>query len=44
MAQTDFNYAANNSPRGGSSKEVASLVWCLIVVAVVALMTWFAMV
>jgi hypothetical protein len=43
MALTRFNHAANDSPRSGSSKQVAPLVWCLLVVAVVALTTYFAM-
>jgi hypothetical protein len=43
MALTRFNHAANDSPRSGSSKQVAPVVWCLIVVAIVALTTYFAM-
>ena len=43
MAHTEFNHAANESPRSGSTKQVSSVVWCLIVVAVVALATYFAM-
>jgi hypothetical protein len=43
MALTRFNHAANDSPRSGSTKQVSPLVWCLIVVAVVALATYFAM-
>ena len=43
MARTEFNHAANNSPRSGSSKQVAPVVWCVIVVAAVALATYFAM-
>ena len=42
-ADQDFNHAANDSPRSGSSTEVAPLVWCMIVVAIVALATYFAM-
>jgi len=42
MALTRFNHAANDSPRSGSTKEVAPVVWCVIVVAVVALATWLA--
>ena len=42
MALTRFNHAANDSPRSGSTKEIAPVVWCVIVVAVVALATWFA--
>ncbi len=43
MAHTEFNHAANDSPRSGSRKEVAPLVWCAIVIAMVALAIWFAM-
>ncbi len=43
MALTRYNHAANDSPRSGSTKQVSPLVWCLIVVAVVALATYFAM-
>jgi hypothetical protein len=43
MVHTQFNHAANVSPRSGSTKQVAPLVWCVIVVAVVALATYFAM-
>ena len=43
MAHTKFNHAANDSPRSGSSKQVAPVVWCVIVVGIVALATYFAM-
>ena len=43
MALTRFNHAANDSPRSGGTKQVTPLVWCLIVVALVALATYFAM-
>jgi hypothetical protein len=43
MALTRYNHAANDSPRSGSTKQVSPLVWCLIVVAIVALATYFAM-
>jgi hypothetical protein len=39
----EFNHAANDSPRSGSSKQVTPVVWCAVVVATVALATWFAM-
>jgi hypothetical protein len=42
MAHTEFNHAANESPRSGSTKQVSPVLWCLIVVAVVALATYFA--
>jgi hypothetical protein len=43
MALTRYNHAANDSPRSGSTKQMSPLVWSLIVVAVVALATYFAM-
>jgi hypothetical protein len=43
MAQTEFNHAANDSPRSGSSKRVTPLVWCVIVVAMIALAVYFAL-
>jgi hypothetical protein len=39
----EFNHAANDSPRSGSSKQVAPIVWGAIVVALVAIAIWFAM-
>jgi hypothetical protein len=39
----EFNHAANDSPRSGSSKKVTPVMWCAIVVAVVAIAIWFAM-
>ena len=38
-----YNHAPNDSPRSGNSKQIAPVVWCLIVVAIVALATYFAM-
>jgi hypothetical protein len=43
MAHTEFNHAANDSPRSGGSKQVSPIIWCAIVVAIVALATYFAM-
>ena len=43
MVHTKFNHATNDSPRSGNSKQIAPVVWCLIVVAIVALATYFAM-
>jgi hypothetical protein len=43
MTFTPFNRAANDSPRSGSTKQAAPLVWCMIVVAVIALATYYAM-
>jgi hypothetical protein len=38
----EFNHADNDSPRSGSSKRVTPVVWGAIVVAIVALVIWFA--
>jgi hypothetical protein len=38
----DFDHAANDSPRSGSSKQVTPIVWGAIVVVIVALILWFA--
>ncbi len=37
---TEFNHAANDSPRSGSSKKVLPVVWAVIVLAAVALAIW----
>ena len=37
-----FDHAANDSPRSGSSKRV-TLVWAVIVVALIVVAIWFAM-
>jgi hypothetical protein len=39
----EFNHAANDSPRSGSSKRVAPIVWAAIVAVIVAISIWFAM-
>jgi hypothetical protein len=39
---SEFDHAANDSPRSGSSKRVTPLVWAAIVVAIVAIIIWFA--
>jgi hypothetical protein len=36
----EFNHAANDSPRSGSSKQAAPVIWCIIVVVIVAVGTW----
>jgi hypothetical protein len=38
----DFDHAANDSPRSGSSKQVTPLLWGAIVVAIVVLILWYA--
>jgi subtilase family serine protease len=40
--KSQFNHAADDSPRSGSSKQVAPLVFAMIVVAIVAIIIWFA--
>ncbi len=45
---SEFNHAAadpprNDSPRSGSSKRIAPVVWGVIVVAMVVIAIWFAM-
>jgi hypothetical protein len=38
-----FNHAANDSPRSGSSKRVTPLVWGVILIAIIAVVIWFAL-
>jgi hypothetical protein len=38
----EFNHAANDSPRSGSSKQLTPVMWSGIIVAIVALAIWFA--
>ena len=38
----EFDHAANDSPRSGGSKQVTPWVWAAIVVAIVAIIIWFA--
>jgi len=38
----EFNHAANDSPRSGSSKQVTPVVWGAIVAALIAIAIWFA--
>jgi hypothetical protein len=38
----EFNHAANDSPRSGSTKQVTPVIWGIIVVAMVAIAIWFA--
>ena len=37
----EFNHAANDSPRSGSSKRITPMVWFAIVVVIVAFVVWF---
>jgi hypothetical protein len=41
--KSEFNHAANDSPRSGSSKQVTPVVWCAIILAIIAIVIWFAM-
>ena len=38
----EFDHAANDSPRSGSSKLVTPVMWWAIVVAIIAVAIWFA--
>ena len=40
--KTEFNHAANNSPRSGSTKKVTPVVWAAIVAVMVAVAVWFS--
>ena len=41
--KTEFNHAANDSPRSGSSKKISSVVGVAIVVAIIAVAIWLKM-
>ena len=41
--KTEFNHAANDSPRSGSTKKVSPVVWAVIVAVVVAAVVWVTM-
>ena len=41
--KTEFNHAANDSPRSGSTKKVSPVVWAVIVAIAAAATAWFAM-
>jgi hypothetical protein len=38
----EFDHAANDSPRSGSSKRVTPIVWGVIVITIVLVAIWFA--
>jgi len=38
-----FNHAANDSPRSGSSKRVTPAVWGTIIIVLVVIAIWFAL-
>jgi hypothetical protein len=39
----EFDHAANDSPRSGSSKQVTPVIWGVIVLMVVVLVIWLVM-
>lgn len=41
--KTEFNHAANDSPRSGSSKKVTPAIWAAIVALMIAAGIWFGM-
>lgn len=41
--QTEFNHAANCSPRSGGSKRVVPVVWAVIVLATIGVAVWFCL-
>jgi hypothetical protein len=41
--KTEFNHAANDSPRSGGTKRTTPVVWGAIVIALVAVAIWLAM-
>jgi hypothetical protein len=41
--KTEFNHAANDSPRSGSSKKITPVVGAAIVVVIIALAIWLKM-
>jgi len=40
--KTEFNHAANDSPRSGGNKKVTPVVWAAIVAMMVAFAVWFS--
>ncbi len=38
----EFDQAANDSPRSGSSKTVTPVAWFFVILAVIAFGVWFA--
>jgi hypothetical protein len=41
--KTEFNHAANDSPRSGATKRVTPVVWGAIVIAMIVIAVWFTM-
>jgi hypothetical protein len=40
-ADRQFDHAANDSPRSGSSTRATPVIWTIVVIAIVALTIWF---
>ena len=38
----EFDHAANDSPRSGSSKQLTPVMWCATVATIIAVAIWFA--
>jgi hypothetical protein len=38
--KTEFNHAANDSPRSGSTKKIAPVVGAAIVITIIAIAVW----
>ena len=38
--QTEFNHAANDSPRSGSNKKISPIVFAVITLAAIAVAIW----
>jgi len=41
--KTEFNHAANDSPRSGSSKKISPVVGAAVVVVIIAIGLWLTM-
>jgi hypothetical protein len=39
----EFDHAANDSPRSGSSKQATPVMWFAIVATIIAVAIWFAL-
>jgi hypothetical protein len=40
---SEFDHAANDSPRSGSSKHATPVLWAAIIVVAIAIVLWLAM-
>jgi len=40
---SEFNHAANDSPRNGSSRPVTPVIWAVIAAGLIAMAIWFAL-